>query len=74
MGSPMLRIRSLHIHPVKSLRGCDVSSAGLDDLGIRGDRRFLVVDARGQLLTQRTLPRVALVSTALSHAALTLSA
>lgn len=74
MGSPMLHIRSLHIFPVKSLRRYDVASVEVDDLGIRGDRRFLVVDERGQFLTQRALPRMALVSTALSHGTLTLSA
>ncbi len=70
----MPRITSLLIYPVKSLRACAVSAAEMDALGLVGDRRFLVVDEQGGFLTQRTVPRMACVSTALSADALTLSA
>lgn len=69
-----MRIRSLHIYPVKSFRGCDVASVELDELGFVGDRRFLVVDGKGDFLTQRTVPAMATVSTALTDASLKLSA
>ncbi len=69
-----MHISSLHLYPVKSLRGCDVGSAEVDALGFVGDRRFLVVDLAGRFLTQRSHPRMALVSTALGADALTLSA
>lgn len=69
-----MRLSSLFIYPVKSLRGCAVEAASVDDLGLIGDRRFLVVDEDGRFLTQRTLPRMALVETALTTDALTLSA
>ena len=36
-------LTSLFIYPVKSFRGCAVSSAEVDPLGLVGDRRFLVV-------------------------------
>jgi hypothetical protein len=62
------------IYPVKSLRGCIVNSATIDELGLVGDRRFLVVDTDGRFLTQRTLPRMALILTALDDSSLTLSA
>ena len=68
-----MRIHSLHIHPVKSLRGCDVTSVEIDELGFVGDRRFLVVDRQGEFLTQRTIPAMATVATALSGDSLTLS-
>jgi uncharacterized protein YcbX len=42
-----------------------VPSAGIDALGLIGDRRFLVVDETGQFLTQRALPRMAQISTTL---------
>lgn len=67
-------LADLFIYPVKSLRGCRVTSAALDDLGLVGDRRFLVVDPNGRFLTQRTLPRMALIETALTTDTLTLSA
>lgn len=70
----MMRIHSLHIYPVKSLRGCDVVSVEMDGLGFTGDRRFLVVDENGEFLTQRTIPVMATVSTALSAESLTLAA
>ena len=69
-----MRIHSLHIYPVKSLRGCDVASVEIDALGFAGDRRFLVVDENGGFLTQRTIPAMATVSTALTESTLTLSA
>lgn len=68
-----MRIHSLHIYPVKSLRGCDVTSVEIDALGFAGDRRFLVVDEQGGFLTQRTIPAMATVSTALTEKSLTLS-
>jgi uncharacterized protein len=69
-----MRVASLHIYPVKSLRGLAVDRVEIDALGFVGDRRFLIVDSDGRFLTQRTLPRMALIETALSPDALTLSA
>jgi uncharacterized protein YcbX len=71
MSNPTLT--GLFLYPVKSLRGCAVSSAAVDALGLIGDRRFLVVDETGRFLTQRTLPRMALVTTALDATHLTIS-
>lgn len=68
-----MHLSSLFIYPVKSLRGCAVSAADLDDLGLVGDRRFLVVDPQGRFLTQRTFPQMALIATTLSPDTLTLS-
>jgi len=61
-----MNVTQLFIYPVKSLRGIAVPAADVDALGFVGDRRFLVVDANNQFLTQRTLPRMALIETALS--------
>lgn len=68
----MPRVSGLFIYPVKSLRGIAVSEASLDDYGLAGDRRFLVVDASNQFLTQRTLPRMALITTELGRESLVL--
>jgi uncharacterized protein YcbX len=62
----IVHLSELLIYPVKSLRGIGVSSAEIDALGLVGDRRFLVVDQQGQFLTQRTLPRMALIETELT--------
>lgn len=69
-----MHLTGLFIHPVKSLRGCSVTFAAVDALGLVGDRRFMVVDENGRFLTQRTLPRMALVETSLDATTLTLSA
>jgi uncharacterized protein len=69
-----MHLSGLFLYPVKSLRGFAVSTAAVDDLGIVGDRRFMVVDETGRFLTQRTIPRMALVETSLAAEGLTLSA
>ncbi len=69
-----MRVTCLFIYPVKSLGGFSVPSAELDALGLVGDRNFLVVEeTTGRFLTQRTLPRMALIATALDATHLTLS-
>ncbi len=68
-----MHLSGLFLYPVKALRGCAVSVAALDQLGLVGDRRFLIVDELGRFLTQRTLPRMALITTALEATHLTLS-
>lgn len=67
-----MRLRGLFIYPVKSLRGIAVDVMVLDQWGPVGDRRFLIVDAAGQFLTQRTEPRLALIETALTDESLIL--
>jgi uncharacterized protein len=69
-----MKITGLFIYPVKSLRGIAVPAAQVDELGLVGDRRFMVVDEQGQFLTQRTMPRMAQITTALAATQLTLSA
>lgn len=68
-----MHLSALYIYPVKSLRGCAVVSAAVDDLGLSGDRRFMLVDETGRFLSQRTLPRMATIGTALQDDTLVLS-
>jgi len=70
----MPRVSGLFIYPVKSLRGLAINSAAVDALGLVGDRRFMVVDEQGRFLTQRTLPRMALIATELTARDLVLRA
>lgn len=55
------RIARLFVHPVKSCAGTEVREALLTEAGLESDRAWMVVDAKGVFLTQRTLPRMALV-------------
>lgn len=61
-----MQVTGVFLYPVKSLRGFAVPAAQIDELGFVGDRRFLLVDANNEFLTQRTLPRMALIETALT--------
>lgn len=54
-----MRIASLQIYPVKGCRGHGVESITLDQFGVVGDRRLMVVDAARRFVSQREEPRLA---------------
>jgi len=56
-----VEVSELYIHPIKSARGIAVSSARVGDRGFEHDRRFVVVDAAGDFITQRQHPEMARV-------------
>ena len=60
-------LSALHLHPVKSCGGFEVRESLLVETGLDLDRAWMVVDDRGEMLTQRELPRMALVQTSLRH-------
>ena len=60
-------ITQLVVYPIKSCAGVQVTEALLLDTGLEFDRAWMVVDAQGQFLTQRELPRMALVQPQLKH-------
>ena len=55
------RIAALFVYPVKSCAGVRVEQALLLDTGLEFDRAWMVVDGDGNFLTQRELPRMALI-------------
>lgn len=70
-------ISSLHVYPIKSCAGHELTRAELDARGIRNDRSWIVVGEGGGpsgMLTQREAPALALVQPALSSGGLALSA
>jgi uncharacterized protein YcbX len=54
-------IAQLHVYPVKSCAGVAVKEAYLTETGLDLDRAWMVVDADNAFLTQRQLPRMALI-------------
>jgi uncharacterized protein YcbX len=75
----MAAIQSLHIYPVKGCGGIALDSATLGPAGLRsqgvGDREWMLVDAdTGLFVTQRQLPRMALVRPLVDAGVLRLSA
>ena len=69
-----LTLSALHIYPVKGLKGIDLADARCTDRGLEHDRRWMVVDAGGEFLSQREFPKMATVWTDIADGALTLSA
>ncbi|MDZ4358796.1 MAG: MOSC domain-containing protein, partial [Variovorax sp.] len=58
------RIDQLWIYPVKSCAGISLNEAELTETGLAYDRSWMVVDAQGEFVTQRELPRLALIQPA----------
>lgn len=56
-----VHIHSLHVYPVKSCGGVDLNESLLIETGIEFDRAWMVVDPAGKFVTQRELPRMALI-------------
>lgn len=65
------RVRALHVYPLKSAAGIAVTSAEVDEVGLALDRRWMVVDADGRFMSQRSHPRMALLETELASSSLT---
>jgi uncharacterized protein len=61
------QISQLWVYPVKSCAGVAVPEALLTETGLEFDRAWMVVDAQGRFLTQRELPRMALIRPQLKH-------
>lgn len=67
-------ITSLNVYPVKSCRGITLEEAHIQASGIEGDRRWMIVNESGRFLTQRELPRMALITPAVAAGGLSLAA
>jgi len=69
-----IAISSLHLYPVKSCRGIAVEEAAFDAFGMVDDRRFLIVEAAGSFLTQRSDARLTLIEADFADGSLILRA
>ena len=67
-------LTAIYCYPVKSCRGVALSEASLDRRGIVHDREMLIVDGNNRQRTQREMPAIALIDTALTDDALVLRA
>ncbi len=72
MAQPVLS--ALNIYPLKSASGISLKNTEMEQRGLPHDRRWMVVDDSGQFMTQRTVPRMALVQTQLVNQTLPLNA
>ena len=74
-----IKVSGIHIYPLKSARGCDLSQATLDEMGLAHDRRLLAVKGRlpdkdnHRFLTQRQAPHLVSISTLVEKDKVTLT-
>jgi len=69
-----IELRSLHVYPIKSCAGASLAESLLVETGLEFDRAWMLVDSDGEFVSQRELPRMALVATQLRHSDLVLRA
>lgn len=69
-----MHISELAIHPLKSARRVVVPELALDAFGPQWDRRWMLVDASGVFVTQRSHPRLCLLSARVEAGLLRLAA
>ncbi|RZL94828.1 MAG: MOSC domain-containing protein [Variovorax sp.] len=67
-------IARLFIYPVKSCAGVALPEVLLTETGLEFDRAWMVVDAAGECVTQRELPRMALIQPQMKHMEMVLRA
>lgn len=62
-------IVDLLTYPLKGGRAISHNTIAVDATGLRGDRRFMLVDSDGKFVTQRQCPELALVAVEYTTAA-----
>ena len=67
-------LTALNVYPIKSCRGIALDSARVEPTGLADDRHWMLVRPNGRFVTQRELPRMALIGTQVDAGALTLTA
>jgi uncharacterized protein YcbX len=56
-----IHLSGLYVYPIKSCGGIAVEELDVDERGLRHDRRWMLVDEANQFISQRELPRMALI-------------
>jgi len=56
-----IRVSQLSIYPVKSCREININETLVEPFGLKNDRRWMVVDENGVMLTQRKLTHMCLI-------------
>jgi uncharacterized protein YcbX len=55
-------LHSIHVHPVKAFRALSPREAVVEPWGLAGDRRWVLIDDGGKVVTQRQQPRLAVAA------------
>ncbi|HYP83324.1 MOSC domain-containing protein [Variovorax sp.] len=67
-------IARLFVYPIKSCAGVEVRESLLIESGLEFDRAWMVVDEAGEFVTQRDLPRMALIRPTMKYSEMVLRA
>jgi len=67
-------VSSLSIYPVKSCREVKENATWVEDFGLKDDRRWMVVDDHGVMLTQRKIAKMCLIQPEITATGLILKA
>jgi uncharacterized protein YcbX len=70
----LVRLSGLFIYPIKACAGIALERSRVVARGLELDRRYMLVDRDGTFITQREIPKLCLVATALDGAHFVLSA
>jgi uncharacterized protein YcbX len=73
-GDQTVTVASLHVYPIKSCGGIALPEALVIETGIEFDRAWMLVDAANSFVTQRELPRMALIQPTLKVSEMVLRA
>src|SRR6266478_7169197 len=73
-GTRMATVLDLFVYPLKSARGIPSSRVRVTATGLEWDRHWMIVNATGTFLTQRTHPQLARIVTEIADSSLTLTA
>ncbi len=68
-----MQVSQINIYPVKSFKGNSVTNCLVTERGLENDRRFMLVDAKNSLITQREFPRLATLRVEILKGALRIS-
>lgn len=63
-------LKSIHIYPIKSLRGIELSTSEIDEFSLKFDRRWMLVDDNNKFLSQREIPKLNQLEVAFSDDAI----
>ena len=70
----MTYLSNIFIYPIKSLAGIQVNNWDITETGLRYDRQWMLIDEHQQFLSQRRLPKMALIKIQIAPQNLTVSA
>ncbi len=69
-----MRLSGIFVYPIKACGGVTLEQADVVERGLAHDRRYMLVDRAGTFISQRTLPQLCRVSTALTERGIVVAA